>query len=147
MSRTALITSADAVFTLTVKTLFNAPITLENWATDHGWSGSQKLKLATTSLSIDGRLNKGFVPSAYHMALHFSAGSRSLPVFDAIATASRQARTVYELNGELLLHGLGQRFTFTNGCLTDYDPVPAGNTTLGNRTVNITWENVLPAGL
>lgn len=60
-----LVTSADAVFTLTVKTLFNAPITLENWATNHGWSSSQKLKLATTSLSIDGKLNKGFVPSVY----------------------------------------------------------------------------------
>ncbi|MCX5619468.1 MULTISPECIES: phage tail fiber protein [Bombella] len=147
MSGNALITAADAVFTLTVKTLFNTPITLENWATENSWSSGQKIKLAATTLSLDGKMNKGYIPSLYPMVLTFSAGSNSLLVFDAIATASRQARTVYELNGELLLHGLGRRYTFTNGCLTDYDPVPAGKTTLGDRSVTITWENVLPAGL
>ena len=39
MSNSDFITSADAVFTLTVKTLFNAPITLENWASNRAWEG------------------------------------------------------------------------------------------------------------
>lgn len=146
MSENSLLTAADAVFTLNVKTLFNAPITLENWSTSRSWEG-HSLKLAETSLSLDGKLNKGFVPATFDMTVHFAANSNSMTVFDAIATASRQARTVYELNGELLLKGLGKRYNFINGCLTAYDPIPAGGEMLADRSVTIRWENILPSDL
>ena len=146
MANGDLITSADAVFTLTVKTLFNTPITLENWATNRAWEG-QNLRLADTRLSIDGKLNKGFVPSAYDMTINFSANSPSMTIFDAIQTASRQARTVYELNGELHLPGFRKKYTFINGCVLELTAVPNGEELLAERSVHIRWENVLPAGI
>lgn len=146
MANNDLITSADAVFTLTVKTLFNAPITLENWSSNRAWEG-QNLRLSDTRLSIDGKLNKGFVPAAYDMTLTFAPNSNTWDVFDALQTASRQARTVYELNGELHLKGLGKKYTFVSGCVLDMSAVPNGGEFLDERSVHIRWENVLPAGI
>ena len=140
------ITSADAVFHITVKTLFNAPILLENWASDRAWE-TQQLRLAETKLSIDGKLNKGFVTSALDMTLTFAPNSNSVEVFDAIATASRQARTVYELNGELNIKDLGRKYTLVSGCLISYDALPGGGELLENRSAVIRWENILPAGI
>ena len=144
MSNSDFITSADAVFTLTVKTLFNAPVKLENWSTNRAWEG-QALRLADTRLSIDGKLNKGFVPSAYDMTLHFSPNSNTWNIFDAIQMATRQARTVYELNGELHLPGLNRKYTFVSGCIVEMAAVPNGGELLDERSVHIRWENVLPA--
>ncbi|MCX5617047.1 hypothetical protein NQF87_08735, partial [Bombella sp. TMW 2.2559] len=96
MADNDLITSADAVFMLTIKKLFNTPVKLDNWSTNRGWE-AQSLRLSDTRLSLDGKLNKGFVPSAYDMTLNFSPNSGTWDVFDVLQTASRQAETVYEL--------------------------------------------------
>lgn len=146
MSNSDFITSADAVFTLTVKTLFNAPVRLENWASNRAWEG-QALRLADTRLSIDGKLNKGFVPSAYDMTLTFSPNSNTWDIFDVIATSSRQAETVYELNGELRLGGLGRKYTLISGCVIEMSAVPNGGELLEERSVHIRWQDVLPAGI
>ncbi|GBQ07281.1 phage tail fiber protein [Saccharibacter floricola] len=143
---TGLLTSADAVFTLTVQTLFNAPITLENWAAAKGWE-SQSLKLADTRMSMDGKLNKGFVPSALDMTLHFSPNSNTYKLFDTIATAARQGQTVYVLNGEITLKGLGRKYTLINGVLMEYNAVPNASEMLDDVTVHIRWESILPAGV
>lgn len=146
MANSDLITSADAVFTITIKTLFNTPVTLDNWSTNRAWEG-QALRLADTRLSIDGKLNKGFVPSAYDMTLNFSPNSGTWDVFDALQTASRQARTVYELNGELTLKGFNRKYTLVSGCVLELSAVPNGGELLEERSVHIRWENVLPAGI
>lgn len=142
----SLITSADAVFVLTVQTLFNAPLTLENWAANRAWE-TQSLKLADTRMSIDGKLNRGYVPSAFDMTLHFSPNSKTYVLFDTIATASRQGETVYTLNGEISLKGLGRKYTLINGALMEYSALPSGGEMLEDVTAHIRWENVLPAGL
>lgn len=140
------ITSANATFTLTVQTLFNAPIILENWSANRAWE-AQALKLSDTRLSIDGKLNKGFVPSAYDMTLTFQPNSNTWDVFDAIQVASRQARTVYTLNGELTLPSLERKYTFVSGCVLDVAATPNGGELIEERAVHIRWENVLPAGI
>lgn len=144
MSNSDFITSADAVFTLTVQTLFNAPVRLENWSANRAWEG-QALRLADTRLSIDGKLNKGFVPSAYDMTLHFSPNSNTWDIFDELQTTIRQAKTVYELNGELHLPGLHRKYTFVSGCVLEMAAVPNGGELLEERSVHIRWQDVLPA--
>lgn len=140
------ITSADAVFTITIKNLFNAPITLENWESDKAWE-AQDRNISETKMSIDGKLNIGYIPSPINQTLHFSANSKSLIVFDSLATATEQMRTPYMINGELSLKGLGRKFTFSNGVLVSYAPLPDGGKTLGGRKVTLTWESIIPAGI
>lgn len=139
------ISSADAVFVLTVQQLFNAPVILENWAAGKGWD-TQALRLADTRMSMDGKLNRGFVPAPLDMTLHLSPNSPSAILFDSVATAARQGQTVYALNGEISLKGLGKKYTLTNGVLVEYSAVPNASEMLDDVTVHIRWENILPAG-
>ncbi|MXV44401.1 hypothetical protein GS501_04980 [Saccharibacter sp. 17.LH.SD] len=141
------ITASDAVFVMTVQTLFNAPIILDRWSTSSAWV-SKPITLAETQISLDGKLNRGFVNSIFDMTLNFAPNSRTFTLFDAVATASRQGQTVYTLNGELTLKGLNRKYTFINGVLVDYNPLPApkGNV-LGDLQAHLQWENVLSAEL
>lgn len=53
------ITAANAVFTITVAGLYNAPITLQNFAADQAWDTAAQ-NCAETEMSVDGYLNTGW---------------------------------------------------------------------------------------
>lgn len=141
-----IITSADAIYTLTVSALWGAPITLNNWATDRGWE-TEAVEMAEFRMSMDGKLNKGFVPRAIQQTLHLSAGSSSIPYLEALVTGQRVSRQIYTLGGELTLPSLGRRYTFINGGLGTATLSPNGGAVLDDRTFQITWENVFPVGI
>lgn len=140
------ITSADAIMTLTISDLFSAPITLENWASDQGWSVGE-LEMAETQMSIDGKLNRGWVPRPISQTLTFSAASASIIYMEALVQSQTTARALYNLGGELTLKSTGRKYTFTGGCLTTGTVAPNGGTVLENRTFTIQWEAVVPAGI
>lgn len=140
------ITSANAIYTLTLSALFNAPITLQNWASDRGFEQDQ-VEMAETQMSIDGHLNRGFVPRAVNQTLSFSAASDSVSVFEALIAYQQQERTIVSLGAELVIPGTGRRYTFINGCLTAGSVAPNGGNTLENRSFALQWERVLPAGI
>lgn len=139
------LSSADGVFTLTVETLFNAPITLENWGTDRAWE-ADALDQVETQMSIDGHLNAGFVPRPVDMTLYLSAASSSVVNFEVIMTAQSTSRTIYRLDGELTLPGIGRKYTFSKGVLLSGAPLPDGTRILANRAFRLRWERVIPVG-
>ncbi|UMM08422.1 hypothetical protein MKW11_14735 [Gluconobacter frateurii] len=141
-----IITSADAIFTLTVSALWNAPITLENWGSDRAWE-QEALEMAEFRMSIDGKLNKGYVPRAVVQTLTFSAGSSSIPYLEAIVAGQQQSMSIYTLGAELTLNSTGRKYTFTNGGLNSGTVAPNGGATLEDRTFSLTWERVFPAGI
>ncbi|GBQ90917.1 phage tail fiber protein [Gluconobacter albidus] len=141
-----IITSADGIFVLTVTALWNAPLVLENWATDRAWE-TEAVEMAEFRMSIDGKLNKGFVPRPITQSLNFSAGSSSLPYFEALITGQRKGRQIYTLGAELTLPSLGRKYTFINGGLGTGSVAPNGGGVLEDRAFSITWEDVFPAGI
>lgn len=140
------ITSADGVLVITAKDLFNAPIEMENWETDRAWE-TQDREIAESRMSVDGKLNVGYVPSPIDMSLRFSPNSQSIAIFEAIQTASEQMRRPFILNAELTLPGLQRKYTFSNGHLRSLTPVPGGARTLEGRSFALRWEAIYPAGL
>ena len=145
MSQT-FITSADGVFTMTVASLFSAPITLENWGTDRAWEASSYAS-TDSQMSIDGYLNKGFVHRAVEMSLVLAANSPSNAVFEAIEEYQKASVTVVLLGGELRLPGLNRRYTFDDGHVIGMSPLPSGGQMLEPRTYNLRWRRVIPAGI
>ncbi|XAO70918.1 MAG: hypothetical protein AAYR33_07735 [Acetobacteraceae bacterium] len=139
------LTSADGVFTLTVETLFNAPITLENWGTDRAWE-ADALDQVETQMSIDGYLNAGFIPCPVDMTLYLNAASSSVVDFEVIMTAQTTSRTIYRLDGELTLLGISRKYTFNKGVLLSGAPLPDGMRILANRAFRLRWERVFPVG-
>ncbi|GBR71004.1 phage tail fiber protein [Gluconobacter kanchanaburiensis] len=141
-----IITSADAIFTLTISDLFNAPITLENWGSDRAWE-QEAVEMAEAQMSIDGKLNRGWIPRAVNQTMNFSAASGSIPYMEAIITEQQLTRTILTLGGELTLKSTGRKYTFTNGCMMTGSVAPNGGTVLEARTFTFQWEKVFPAGI
>lgn len=140
------ITSANAVFYLTVKDLFNSPILLENWETDRAWE-TQDREIAESRMSIDGKLNIGYIPSPIDMSVRFSPNSESIAIFEAIQTSSEQMRRPFVLNAELTLPGLKRKYTFSNGHLRSLTPVSGAGRSLEGRSFSLRWEAVYPVGI
>ena len=140
------ITSANSVFVITVASLLNAPVRLQNYAADRAWDAPE-LEMAETEMSVDGYLNAGWVPNPVDQTVSLSAASVSVPVFEAIIAAQQTARSLYRVNGEITLSSTGRKYTMVNGLLRAAAVLPAAGRTLETRTCAFRWQSVVPAGV
>lgn len=140
------ISAANAIFTITVPGLYNAPVTLKNFSTDRAWDVAEQ-NCAHTQMSIDGYLNAGFVSEPVEQSITLSAASESVIVFEAIMTAQQTARTLYRLGAEITLTGTGRKYTLVNGVLRGVSPMPSAGRLLADRHFAVSWQAIYPAGL
>ena len=141
-----LITSADAIYTLTLSALYIAPITLQNWASDRAFEADD-VEMAETQMSVDGKLNKGYVPRSVDQTLSFSAASSSIDIFETIIAFQRNRRTIITLGAEVVIPSTQRRYTLVEGCLVSGSVMPNAGATLENRSFRLRWQDVLPAGI
>ncbi|CUW48291.1 hypothetical protein IFJ82_03055 [Novacetimonas hansenii] len=140
------ISDANSVFTITVSSLFNAPVTLSNYSADRAFEADQR-ELAETQMSVDGYLSAGWVPQPVHQSVSLAASSDSCLVFESIVTAQDVARTIYRIGGEIQLPSVGRRYTLLRGVLRAASALPNAGRVLDARRFDILWERVLPAAL
>ncbi|WP_308718997.1 phage tail fiber protein [Komagataeibacter xylinus] len=140
------ITAANSIFVITVTSLLNAPVRLENYAADRAWDAPE-LEMAETEMSIDGYLNAGWVPNPVDQTVSLSAASSSVPVFEAIIAAQQTARSLYRIGGEITLTSTGRKYTMVNGLLRAASVLPAAGRVLETRTFAIRWQSVTAAGV
>lgn len=140
------ITAANSVFTLTVPGLYNAPVTLQNYAADRAFE-TEARELAETAMSIDGYLNAGWVPNPVTQTIALAANSESALVFEAIVMAQDAKRGLYRMGAEIQLPAIGRKYTMVRGLLRSLVSVPGAGRVLEARRFEITWERVLPAAL
>lgn len=133
MSSDLLITSANAIYTITVPGLFNAPFTLKNFAADRAFE-TEARELAEESMSVDGFLNVGWVANAVSQTISLQASSDEASVFDSIIAAQDQARTIYRLGAVIQLQrrSLDVNFTLKTG---GFDPNGEDSLTLSGHRV------------
>lgn len=143
---TTFFTSADGTFTLTFSAVFNAPCVLENWGTDRAFE-QEAVEMAESRMSIDGKLNRGFVVRQVTQTITLSSLSSSVPVLEAIIAYQRQQRTLVSVGAELILPSLKRRYTFVNGCLTSGSIAPTVAATVEDRTFTFSWEDIKPIGI
>lgn len=140
------ITAANSIFVITVTSLFNAPVRLENYAAERAWDAPE-LEMAETQMSIDGYLNSGYVPNPVDQTISLSAASSSVALFESIMAAQQTARTLYRLGGEITLTSTGRKYTMVNGILQAATVFPAAARVLEARTFKVRWQSVTPAGI
>jgi len=138
------ITSANAVFMISIPGVFPTPVQIQGFATDDVFD-SEQLTLTQSVIGIDGKKSTGFVFELYGQNITLQADSQSFKVFDAWAAAMRVAREDYPANATIVLTATNQSFTLTNGSLESYTPVPDGKKVLQPRKYKITWESVTPS--
>lgn len=146
MSSDLLITSANAIYTITVPGLFNAPFTLKNFAADRAFE-TEARELAEESMSVDGYLNVGWVANAVSQTISLQASSDEASVFDSIIAAQDQARTIYRLGAVIQLPAIGKKYTLTRGYLRSAVQIPSAARVLEARAFEVRWERVIPAAI
>lgn len=136
------ITSANSVFTLTVAGIFVTPVQLQGYASDSAVV-TDSVDQAEIQMGVDGIMAGGFVPMPTPQTIKLLANSPSRAIFSAIAQASRTARDIFYLQGELSLPSLGSKFTLNKGVITNLKQIPDLLKVLSPVDIKVVWESVL----
>ena len=133
------ITSANAVLTLSISSLFPNPVQLQQFAVDDIYS-VDAMESAETMMGVDGYLTGGFVYVPVKQGITLMADSPSNDIFDTWWEGQQQIQDLYFATQTLLLPSLGKKWTLSRGILTSYPPIPDGKKLLQPRKYSITWQ-------
>lgn len=138
------ISSANAVLTIAIATLFPNPQQIQGFGVDDVYDIAQ-VKNVETLMGVDGVLSAGFVYKERVQTITLQADSASNSIFD-IWNAQQEANLVtYPAQGVIRLPAIATKFVQTRGFLTGYKPAPKAGRILHARTYEITWQRIAPA--
>lgn len=139
------ITSANAIFTISVASIFPTPITLQGFAADDVFD-TDPLDNAEVRMGVDGILSAGFrfVPVHQMIALQpDSAQSNNL--FDQWYAQEQASKEKFQSTGVVILPAVALKWDLKVGFLTTYPPIPKVARVLEPRRFGITWQAISPA--
>lgn len=137
------ITSANSVFTISVPGLFPAPVQLQGYSADRAWN-TDNVEMAETQMGVDGRMTAGYTPNPVKQTISLQADSPSKEVFNAIARATKAARDIYYISGNITLPSTGESFVCSRGVLQSRKPLPDAGKVLQPMDFMIIWESIDP---
>lgn len=140
------ITSANSVFTIVVASLYPAPVQLQGYASDKAVV-TDAIDLAEIQMGVDGRMTSGYVPMPTKQTVSLQADSPSRAIFVTIAQATKVAKDIFYLTGNLVLPSTNESYTLTRGVITNIKQIPDLMKILSPVDIQITWESVSPAVL
>lgn len=138
------ITSANAVLTLSIATLFPTPVQIQQFAVDDIYDVAA-IESVETMMGVDGVLSGGFVYKEIEQTIRLQADSQSNALFDTWWTNMVGNKTVYAAQGIIKLPAIATKFTMMNGFLKSYKPAPQGKRLLQPREYRITWQSIAPS--
>lgn len=136
------ITSADAIFALTVPNLYDSAQTIEGYQADAMFALGDT-EVATSVRGADGKLSAGFVFGEQLQTISIMPDSPSLNIFDTWYKTSQTAKAVFRCNATIILPAISRKYTLTNGVLQRVKVIPDANRVLQGMTFQINWENVV----
>lgn len=135
------ITSANSVFTITIPSLFPAPVQLQGYSADKAWSTDPQ-DLAETQMGVDGRMTAGYTPAPVPQSIVLQADSPSKIIFNTLAAATKAQREVYFINGTISFPGTGETFICTKGVLKNFKSIPDAAKVLQPMEFQIVWQDI-----
>ena len=138
------LTSANAIITLAIGTVFPIPVQIQGFAADDIFS-TPAIKSAETLMGVDGKLSAGFVFVPVEQEFMIQADSPSNLVFDTWHALQQTTSELFAATGLIVLQGISTSWILNNGYLTSYPPLPDAKKLLQPRRYGITWESVSPA--
>lgn len=135
------ITSADAIFALTVTNLYPTAQTLEGYAADAMFALGDT-ELAQSVRGADGKLSGGFVFGEYLQTITIMPDSSSREMFETWQLTSVTSKAIFRCNATIILPAISRKFTLTNGILQRVKAMPDANRVLQQMTYQINWESI-----
>jgi len=136
------ITSADAIFALTVTNLYPTAQVLEGYAADAMFALGDT-EMAVSVRGADGKLSAGFVFGEYLQTITIMPDSASRDMFETWQLTSLTSKAVFRCNATIILPAISRKFTLTNGVLQRAKAIPDANRVLQQMTFQINWESVV----
>jgi hypothetical protein len=138
------ITSADAVFMLTIPMVYSAPQQLQAFSADDMFS-TDAIDPVELQMGVDGVLVGGWVPRERKQTIMFLASSPSIDIFETWAATNDAQRATYTATATISLKSLGRVYALTNGYLSTFTPMPNAKKVLQPRSFGITWQSIAVA--
>lgn len=135
------ITSANAIYTLTIPLIFPQGQQIQNFSTDEEFD-TDALDAAEAMMGVDGILTAGFINVPVPQTITLMADSVSGFVFDQWFAYEKQNQTKAPAIGSIVLPDLNMQYTMPKGFLKTYPPIPSAGKTLKPRKFGIVWESI-----
>lgn len=140
----ASITSANAVYLLSISALFPVPQQLQQFSTDEIYA-TDPLEAAEIMMGVDGFLSAGFVFVPIMQTIMLQADSVSSAVFDAWWANQQQQKDLFFATGSITLPSIKLKYTMSQGVLKTYQALADAGKTLKPRKFTIAWQNITSA--
>lgn len=132
------ITSANAIFMLTIPGLYPIPQQLKDFGVDEAFD-TEQAETAEVQLGVDGATAFGWVPRLTRQTITLLAASPSFIIFENWVMAQDIIEDVYVASATIAIPSISRVYTLTNGALTRFPALPNARRVLQQRTFEITW--------
>lgn len=146
MAQPKTITSANAVFLLTVPGLLPVPFQVQGFAADAAFL-FDTVDAAETVMGVDGKMSAGYLPFITPQQITLQADSPSIQLFDSILAAEKLAKELFFLFGTISMPGVKKSFVMTKGALKRITQAPPAAKVLQPQAYQVDWEDVAPTPL
>jgi hypothetical protein len=136
------ITSANAVFILSVPGLLPVPVQLQGFAADDIFD-FEEIDTTETSMGVDGNLSGGVVFVPKPQTVTFQADSPSIAVFDVWHQAQQVGVKAYIALATVTLTSVGKSYACSTGFLRRWVPVPGAKKMLSPQRARIEWGKIV----
>jgi hypothetical protein len=140
----ATLTAANAILSISVSGLFNAPVVIQGYAVDDAFE-AESVAQAEVQMGVDGELSGGKVFVPYPMTIHVLATSPSVSFFETWRAQQDAQVDVFQAAGTIVLPSTGMSYTMPKGYLTKATPFPAVKKMLDPLVYEITWKRIISA--
>lgn len=138
----ATITAANAIFMLSIASVFPTPVQLQGFGVDDAFA-TDVVDNTETQVGVDGFGVAGYVPRSPSMTIRLLASSPSVIVFENWIAAQDLAQEVLYAAATIKLPSIGRIYTCYQGSLMRASTMADVRKVLANREFHIQW---LPQG-
>ena len=134
------LTTANSIILLSFAGLFPVAQQLQGYAAEDILDTAD-MENKETVMGIDGRLSAGWVPVPTVQTFTLQADSPSLAILDAVIDAEQVTKSAIQVQGTIVLPGLGASYQMNNGWLTSFTPISAAKKIAQPRKFVFKWES------
>lgn len=136
------ITSANAIITIAVSSIFSTPVQLQGFSADNIYDLPEQ-EIIQTSMGVDGRLSGGFIFNPTDQTFMLQPDSPSIRFFERWAATMTTQKAPYVAQGRTKLLSVNRSYVMNKGFLVSLPKAPAAGRVLQPRRFMIRWESVV----
>jgi hypothetical protein len=134
----ATITSATAVYMLSISSVFPTPQKIDQFGVDEAFD-TDMADTAEVRLGVDGVAVSGWIPRLTKQTITLLASSESFVIFENWVAAQDIIKEVLYATGLIQIPGIKRQYVLPQGTLTRYPAMPNAKRVLADRRFEITW--------